>query len=98
MGNFCLMTPRKVFNVYKLFRSRKMCFCSSMTCASDCTYGQKNLYVSPDECDFCLSTNNSRFIFVKAFLRLDPSKTGSTKIDNVKKFFNARKHPKVLSG
>ncbi|XP_065052618.1 calcyphosin-2-like [Rhopilema esculentum] len=34
----------------------------------------------------------------KAFARLDTSKNGWTAKDNLKKFFNGRKHPRVVSG
>ncbi|CAH1251120.1 CAPS2 [Branchiostoma lanceolatum] len=34
----------------------------------------------------------------KAYDKLDPNRTGSIKLSDMRKFYNARKHPKVLSG
>ncbi|KAK3730272.1 hypothetical protein QZH41_016444, partial [Actinostola sp. cb2023] len=43
--------------------------------------------------------NESRKAYVrKVFHKLDPSKTGVVELNNIKKFFSAHKHPRVLSG
>ncbi|XP_048404810.2 calcyphosin-2 isoform X2 [Stegostoma tigrinum] len=34
----------------------------------------------------------------KAYMKLDPNKTGSVSVNVISKFYNGRKHPKVLSG
>ncbi|XP_051885738.1 calcyphosin-2 isoform X2 [Pristis pectinata] len=43
--------------------------------------------------------NEFRKAFVrKAYMKLDPSKTGSISVNDISKFYNPKKHPKVLSG
>ncbi|XP_043565810.1 calcyphosin-2 isoform X3 [Chiloscyllium plagiosum] len=43
--------------------------------------------------------NEFRKAFVrKAYMKLDPNKTGSVSVNDISKFYNGRKHPKVLSG
>uniref|UniRef100_UPI00398E875A calcyphosin-2 isoform X2 n=1 Tax=Pristiophorus japonicus TaxID=55135 RepID=UPI00398E875A len=43
--------------------------------------------------------NEFRKAFVrKAYMKLDPNKTGSLSVNDISKFYNARKHPKVFSG
>ncbi|EDO37727.1 predicted protein, partial [Nematostella vectensis] len=43
--------------------------------------------------------NETRKAYVrKVFHKFDPSKTGLVELNNMKKFFSAKKHPKVLSG
>ncbi|XP_078423868.1 calcyphosin-2 isoform X2 [Cetorhinus maximus] len=43
--------------------------------------------------------NEFRKAFVrKAYMKLDPNKTGSISVNDISKFYSGRKHPKVLSG
>ncbi|XP_072914968.1 calcyphosin-2 isoform X5 [Hemitrygon akajei] len=43
--------------------------------------------------------NEFRKAFVrKAYMKLDPNKTGSISVNDISKFYNPKKHPKVLSG
>lgn len=43
--------------------------------------------------------NEFRKSFVrKAYMKLDPNKTGSISVNDISKFYNPKKHPKVLSG
>ncbi|XP_078077258.1 calcyphosin-2 [Mustelus asterias] len=43
--------------------------------------------------------NEFRKAFVrKAYMKLDPNKTGSISVNDISKFYNGRKHPQVLSG